>query len=111
MSPLLRSGLATNQERICSHSPSKGSLWVHRQPSTRFLRSCSRYKVWRPAAGSGMLPSAEIFLVAHRSTEKTRRVSERRDERKGEQPTAQRETACCNCSTCWKRRVGSCASV
>jgi hypothetical protein len=42
MSPLLHSGLATNQDRICSHSPSKGSLWVRRQPKTRFLLSCSR---------------------------------------------------------------------
>ena len=30
---------------ICSHSPSKGSFWVRRQPSTRFLRSCTRYRV------------------------------------------------------------------
>src|SRR2546421_5352370 len=111
MSPLLRSGLATSQDRICSHSPSKGSLWVRRQPSTRFLRSCSRYKVWRPAAGSGMLPSAEIFLVAHRSTEKTRRGSEGRDERKGEQPTAQRKTACCNCWSWCKRPMGSSPSA
>src|SRR5437660_7727393 len=109
MSPLLRSGLAINQEKICSHSPSNGSLWVRRQPRTRFLRSCSRYKVWRPAAGSGMLPSTEIFLVAHLSTEKTRRGTEGRDERKGEQPTAQRKTACCNCSNCWNREMGSSA--
>src|SRR5207247_9309101 len=62
MSPLLRSGLATNQEKICSHSPSKGSLWVRRQPRTRFLRSCPRYKVWSPAVGSGgALPEEKRF--------------------------------------------------
>jgi hypothetical protein len=38
---LQRSGLACSQEKTCSHSPSKGSVWVRRQPSTRFLRSCS----------------------------------------------------------------------
>jgi hypothetical protein len=27
-----RSGLATSQEKTCSHSPSKGSVWVRRQP-------------------------------------------------------------------------------
>lgn len=37
-----RGYLATNQDRNCSHSPSKGSLWVRRQTSSRFLRSCSR---------------------------------------------------------------------
>jgi hypothetical protein len=48
-----RSGLTISQDRTCSHSPSKGSLWVRRQPRTRFLRSCSRYKVSSPAVGSG----------------------------------------------------------
>jgi len=50
-----RSGLASTQEVICSHSPSKGSLWVRRQPRTRFLLSCSRYRVWIVADGSGTL--------------------------------------------------------
>src|SRR6266581_7853318 len=98
MSPLLRSRLATNQDRICSHSPSKGSLWVRRQPSTRFLRSCWRYKDSSPAAGLGKPPSLGSFPAVHCSTEKTWRGSERGDEIKGEQPTAQRKTACCNCS-------------
>src|SRR5713226_6106127 len=71
MSPLLRSGLAISQDRICSHSPSKGSLWVRRQPRTRFLRSCSRYKVWSPAAGPGTLPSLGNVPTVHCSTEKT----------------------------------------
>jgi hypothetical protein len=92
---------------ICSHSPAKGSLWVRRQPSTRFLRSCSRYKVRSPAVGSVMLPSTGSFPAVHRSTEKTRRGAEGRDEIKGEQPTAQWKMACCNCSSCWKRRMGS----
>src|SRR5712691_4130084 len=65
MSPLLRSGLATNQERICSHSPSKGSLWVRRQPKTRFLRSCSQYKVSSPAVGPGTLHDA-TWIVLHK---------------------------------------------
>jgi hypothetical protein len=33
-------------QKICSHSPAKGSLWVRCQPSMRFLRSCTRYRVW-----------------------------------------------------------------
>jgi hypothetical protein len=77
-----------------------GSLWVRRQPSTRFLRSCSRYKVWSPAAGSGTLSSPGSVPVIERSTEKTRMGAGVRDEIKGEQPTAQRKMACCNCSTC-----------
>lgn len=99
MSPLLRSGLATNQEVICSHSPSKGSLWVRRQPSTRFRRSCSRYKDSSPAAGSGMFSSTGNVPAVHCSTEKTRRGAEGRDEIKGKQPAAQRKMACCNCSS------------
>src|SRR5437588_9271171 len=100
MSPLLLSGLSTNQDRICSHSPSKGSLWVRRQPSTRFLRSCSRYKVSNPAGGSEAFRSSGRFPAAHCSTEKTQRGVERGEETKGAQPTAQRNTACCNSSSC-----------
>ena len=37
MSPLLRWGLAINEEVICSHSPTKGSFCMRRQPTTRFL--------------------------------------------------------------------------
>ena len=51
-----RSGLVIVQDRICSHSPSKGALWVRRQHSTRFLRSCSRFRIWSPAAGIGDTP-------------------------------------------------------
>src|SRR5437588_8969268 len=107
ISPPLRSGLAWSQEKICSHSPSKGSLWVRRQPSTRFLRSCSRYKVSSPAAGLGKLPSSGSFPAVHCSTEQTWRGSERGDEIKGGQPAAQRKTACCNCSNWSNRRMGS----
>src|SRR5215470_2842045 len=39
-----RSGLVITQDIICSHSPSKGALWVRRQPSKRFLRSCFWYR-------------------------------------------------------------------
>ena len=66
-----RSGLAISQEMICSHSPAKGSMWVRRQPRTRFLRFCSRYRVWRPATGSGMLLLAGTFPAVQNSTEKT----------------------------------------
>ncbi len=104
-----RSGLATNQEKICSHSPSKGSLWVRRQPSTRFLRSCSWYKVSSPAAGSGILPVEGSNPVIQRSTEKAWMEAEGSDERKGKQPTAQRKTACCNCSSWCNKRTGSSA--
>src|SRR5260370_24546170 len=112
MSPLLRAGLVANQEKICSHSPSKGSLWVRRQPSTRFLRSCSRYKVSSPAGGAGAFLSSGRFPAVHCSAEKTWRGSERRNATKGEQPTAQRKTACCNClSLCNKRtRSSACAT-
>jgi hypothetical protein len=65
---LLRSGLATNQEMICSHSPAKGPLWVRRQPRKRFLRSCSRYKVSSPAAGPETLPSTGSFPVIQHSS-------------------------------------------
>jgi hypothetical protein len=51
-----RSGLALNQETIRFHSPSKGSFWVRRQPRTRFLFSCSWYKVGSPPEGSRTLP-------------------------------------------------------
>ena len=106
MSPLLRSGLAISQDRICSHSPSKGSLWVLRQPSTRFRRSCSRYKVWSPAVGSPTLLSSGSFPMVQSSTEKTRVLAKGRGEITGEQLTAQRKTACCNCSSWCKRRMG-----
>ena len=66
MSPLLRSGLATSQDRIRFHAPAKGSLWLRRQPRTRFLRSCSRYKVSSPAAGSGTLPGVGSVLRKRR---------------------------------------------
>jgi hypothetical protein len=107
MSPLLLSGLAINQDRICSHSPSKGSLWVRRQPKTRFLRSCSRYKVRSPASGSVTLLSSGSFPTVQSSTEKTRIGAEEIGEITGEQLTAQRKTACCNCSSCRNRRMGS----
>ncbi len=83
MSPLLRSGLAISQDRICSHSPSKGSLWVRRQPRTRFLRSCSRYKVWSPATASGLLSSTESIPVIQHSMVMTRIGEEVKDESKG----------------------------
>ena len=104
-----RSGLATNHDRICSHSPSKGSLWVRRQPSTRFLRSCSRYRIWSPATRSWTFPSTGSFPAVQRSTEKMRMGVEGRDKTTGEQPKAQQKTACCNCSACWNRRMGSSA--
>src|SRR6266567_4657700 len=47
MSPLLRSGLTTGQERICSHSPAKGSLWVRRQPGPVF--SAPAFGTWSGA--------------------------------------------------------------
>src|SRR6266568_6685526 len=78
MSPLLRSGLAISQDRICSHSPSNGSLWVRRQPSTRFRLSCSRYKVWSPAVGSPTLLSSGSLPMVQSSTEKTRVLAEGR---------------------------------
>src|SRR5438105_14784137 len=109
MSPLLRSGLAWSQEKICSHSPSKGSLWWRRQPKTRFLRSCSRYKVSSPAVGAGAFRSSGSFPAVHCSPEKTWRGSERGDETKGEQPTAHRKTARCNSSSCCNKRTGSSA--
>jgi len=71
-----------------------------------------------PARGirsRALLRDRERFLargsvpVIQRSTEKTRRGVEGRDERKGEQPTAQRKTACCNSSSCSNRRMGSSA--
>src|SRR6266700_2909933 len=98
MSPLLPSGLAINQEKICSHSPSKGSLWVRRQPRTRFLRSCSRYRVWH-TTGLGTLLSSGTFAAELRSTEKTRSGADDRLGTNGEQLVAQRKTACCNCSS------------
>jgi hypothetical protein len=104
-----RSGLATSQDRICSHSPSKGSLWVRRQPRMRFLCSCSWNSVWSPAAGSGTLLSAGSVPAVQDSTEKTRMEGEGACETKGEQPMAQRNTAFCNYSACWNRRMGSSA--
>ena len=101
--------LAWSQEKICSHSPSKGSLWVRRQPKTRFLRSCSRYKVSSPAVGAGAFRSSGSFPAVHCSPEKTWRGSERGDETKGEQPTAHRKTARCNSSSCCNKRTGSSA--
>src|SRR6266566_8613974 len=109
MSPLLRSGLATIQEKICSHSPAKGSLWVRRQPSTRFLRSCSRDKVSSPVVGAGTLSSTGKLPAIERSTEKTQMGTEVRDEIKGGQPTAQRKTACCNSSSWCNKLTGSSA--
>src|SRR5438105_10683760 len=105
MSPLLRSGLAISQDRICSHSPSKGALWVRRQPCTRFRLSCSRYKVWSPAVGSPTLLSSGSIPMVQSSTEKTRVLAEGRGEITGEQLTAQRKTACCNCSSWCKRTL------
>ena len=64
------SGLAWSQEKICSHSPSKGSLWVWCQPSTRFLLSCSRYKASSPAGGSRAFRSSGSVPAVHCSTEK-----------------------------------------
>lgn len=104
-----RSGLASTQEVICSHSPSKGSFWVRRQPRTRFLLSCSRYRVWIVADGSGTLFSTRSVPAEQHSTEKTRRGADGGPGTQGEQPTAQLKTACCNCSTCWKRWIGSSA--
>ena len=47
--------------------PSKGSFWVRRQPSTCFLLSCSRYRIWSPAAGSGtLLSDRNTFLLYNR---------------------------------------------
>src|SRR5712692_9841306 len=59
MSPLLRSGLAINQETICSHSPAKGSLWVRHQPSTVFSA---------PAPGTGcgaLFDLLRVYALAH----------------------------------------------
>jgi hypothetical protein len=109
ISPPLRSGLAWSQEKICSHSPSKGSLWVRRQPRIRFLRSCSRYRVSSPAGGTGAFLTSGRLPAVHCATEKTWRGSERGDETKGAQPIAQRNTACRNCSSWRKRRMGSSA--
>ena len=78
-----RSGLASTQEVICSHSSSKGSLWVRRQPGTRFLLSCSRYRVWIVADGSGTLFSTRSVPAEQHSTEKTRRGADGRPGTKG----------------------------
>src|SRR5258706_12075661 len=93
MAPLLRSGLATSQEVIYSHSPAKGSLWVRRQPSTRFLFSCSLYRVWSPAAGSGTFLSAGAFSSLQEVSEKMRIAGVRGVENKREQLNAQTKTA------------------
>src|SRR6266852_8994972 len=100
MSPLLRSGLATSQDMICSHSPSKGSFWMRHQPRTRFLLPCSWYKVCSTAAGSDALLKDRNIPAVQRSMEKTRMGIECVLGTKGEQLTAQRNTACCNCSSC-----------
>ena len=55
------------------------------------------------SAGSGTLSSTGTLPVIERSTEKMQMGTEAGDERKGEQPTAQRKTACCNCLSWWKR--------
>src|SRR5260370_15032425 len=107
MSHVLSSGLAISQERICSHSPSKGSLWVRRQPKTHFRLSCSRYKVWSPAVGSPTLLSSGSCPMVQSSTEKTRVLSKGKGEITGEQLTALRKTACCNCSSWCKSRMWS----
>jgi hypothetical protein len=78
---------------ISSHTPLKGSLWVHRQPRTRFLLSCSRYRVWSPAAGSGALLEAWTLPIVHYSAEKTRTGAEGVFEIKGGTLTAKRKTA------------------
>src|SRR5438045_3313396 len=84
--------MVANQEKISSHSPSKGSLWVrcaqHAFPplllAVQGLESCC----W-----IGSLPLFRKRSRVHCSTEKTWRGSERRDETKGAQPAAQRNTA------------------
>src|SRR5260370_38121786 len=104
MSTLLRSGLATHQDMICSHSPSNGSLWVRLQPRTRLLLSCSRYRVWN-TTGLGTLLSSGTSAAELRSTEKTRSGADGRLGTNGEQLVAQRKTACCNCSSCSNKRI------
>ena len=49
---------------------------------------------------AGMPPAIQ------RSTEKTRIGADGGSGTKGEQLAAPRKTACCNCSSCWKRRIG-----
>ncbi len=46
-----------------SHSPSNGSLWVRRQPSTRFLRSCSRNRMSSPQPTPRCSSRQEHFLL------------------------------------------------
>ena len=93
-------GLSPEEHADLSHHNEERHDWIEqvgaqdRQPSTRFLRSCSRYKVSSPAAGSGAFLSSGSFPAIHCCTEKTWRGSERGDETKGEQPAAQRKAAC-----------------
>jgi hypothetical protein len=61
----------------------------------------------RLPAGPVTLLSMGAFPIVQRSTEKTRMGTDGVFETKGAQLTAQRKTACCNCSSCWKRRKGS----
>ena len=107
--PLLRSGLAWSQRKICSHSPSKGSLWVCRKQCTRFLRSCSWYRLCNPASGPEAILVRRSIPAAQLATEKTRRGAGGVSKTSGKQPAAQRKTACCNSAICWKRRMGSSA--
>ncbi len=82
------SGYAASPARVCS-APALGA------------------EVWSSAAGSRTLPSPGTFPAVQRSTEKTRIGAGEMLGTKGEQFTAQRKTACCNCSSCWNRRMGS----
>jgi hypothetical protein len=54
----------------------RGLVFVRRQPRMRFLFFCSRYWVWRPAAGQGTLLSMGTFPTVQCSTEKTRMGAE-----------------------------------
>jgi hypothetical protein len=87
-------GWQAERRVICSHSPSNGSLWVRRQPRTRFLFSCSRYKLRSPTAGLETILSPGSVPAVHRSREKTRMGAERVFGTQGEQLAAQRNTAC-----------------
>jgi hypothetical protein len=111
MSPLLRSGLAVNQEMICSHSPSKGSFQVLRQPNSHFLRSCSLFSVHSVdlCFQIGSVPlggKRSCCTILHRKDADRGRGM---GEITGAQPRAHRNTASCNYLSWCKKRMGSSA--
>jgi len=81
--------------------PTERHITLHKISSTAFATNTALLDqlVRQVEQGILTLRVADVLPAVHRS-EKTRRGAEERDERKGEQPTAQRKIACCNCSSC-----------